>query len=213
MTNITVIGASSGIGLQAVKLGLSRGYNMCAFSRSANLIDIKHPNLKKLSGDALDYEHIKKAITGSDAVIQSLGVPLNIKMLTGPISLFSESTKNIISAMENLTVKRLIAITGFGAGDSQASIHPIQRVGFNMIFGKAYADKNKQEQLIKESDLDWTIVRPGVLSDCFKSNDYKVLVNNKEWRNGIISRYNVADFLIKQVDDDTHVGKAPVIVS
>ena len=213
MNKITVIGASSGIGLNAVKVGLSHGYNVCAFSRTADSIDIDHPNLNKISGDALNFEDVKKAITGSDAVIQSLGVPFNIKLFTGPISLFSESTKVIVSAMTELNVKRLISITGFGAGDSKDSIHPLQRVGFNLVFGRAYSDKDKQESLIKDSKLSWTIVRPGVLVDCFKSNDYKVLIEKKEWRNGIISRYNVADFIINALDDDTLVHKSPALVS
>ena len=192
---------------------MSRGHNVCAFSRTADSIDIDHPNLNKISGDALNFEDVKKAISGSDAVIQSLGVPFNIKLFTGPISLFSESTKVIVSAMTELNVKRLISITGFGAGDSKDSIHPLQRVGFNLVFGRAYSDKDKQESLIKDSNLSWTIVRPGVLVDCFKSDDYKVLIEKKEWRNGIISRYNVADFIINALDDDTIVHKAPALVS
>ena len=61
-------------------------------------------------------------------------------------------------------MKRLICVTGFGAGDSRASISCLQRLPFQMVFGRAYADKSVQERLIKDSSLDWTIVRPGVLT-------------------------------------------------
>lgn len=213
MSKITVIGASSGIGLNVVKVGLSRGHTVSAFSRSANSINIEHPNLFKISGDALNYEDVENVISGSDAVIQSLGVPFNIKLFTGPISLFSESTKNIISAMTELNIKRLISVTGFGAGVSKESIHPLQRVGFNLVFGRAYSDKDNQESLIKDTNLSWTIVRPGVLVNCMKNKNYNVLIEKKEWRNGVISRYNVADFIINVLNDDNFVCKEPVLSS
>ena len=213
MNKITVIGASSGIGLATVKAALAGGNIVNAFSRSANTINIDHPNLNKVSGDALNVEDIKKVIIGSDVVIQALGVPFNLRLFTGPITLFSESTKNIVSMMTQLHIKRLISITGFGAGESKQSIHPLQRAGFNLVFGRAYQDKDKQESLIKGSNLDWTIIRPGVLVDRLKKQEYKVLAEKHEWRNGMISRDNVANFIIKQLDQDTFVHKAPVLIS
>ena len=213
MSKIAIIGASSGIGLMSVKIGLARGHHIRAFSRSVDSINLEHPKLEKISGDALVAADVEKVIADCDVVIQSLGVPFNVELFTGPITLFSESTKHIIAAMKSLKKKRLIAVTGFGAGDSRASIHPLQRVGFNLVFGRAYGDKDKQEQLIKESSLDWTIARPGVLSNCAKSKNYKVLTKSQDWRNGMISRYNVADFLVKQAESDSLVRESPVLVS
>lgn len=213
MKKIIVIGASSGIGLNVVKIALSRGYKVNAFSRSANSINIDNPNLNKIEGDALNAEDVNKAIYGNDVVIQTLGVPFNMKLFTGPISLFSISTKNIISTMTELNVKRLISVTGFGAGDSNKSIHPLQRAGFNLIFGRAYSDKDKQEDLITASNLNWTIVRPGVLVDFIKNQKFKALMEKQEWRNGIISRYGVADFIVSQVDEEAFINKAPVLIS
>jgi hypothetical protein len=78
------------------------------------------------------------------------------------VHLFSDATRVLIAAMGAQGVKRLICVTGFGAGDSRASISFLQRLPFQIVFGRAYADKSLQERLIKESVLDWTIARPGV---------------------------------------------------
>jgi uncharacterized protein YbjT (DUF2867 family) len=82
-----------------------------------------------------------------------------------------------------------------------------------MIFGRAYADKSLQERLIKESGFDWTIARPGVLTDGRRTGRYRILSEGSQWRNGIISRSDVADFLVRQIEDRTYVRQAPVLVN
>ncbi|MFO8127149.1 NAD(P)-dependent oxidoreductase [Yoonia sp.] len=86
-------------------------------------------------------------------------------------------------------------------------------VPFRTVFGKAYDDKSRQEKLIAQTDLDWTIVRPGVLLNGPRTGRYKVLRDPSEWRNGIISRANVADFLVKQIKDRSFIGASPVMVN
>jgi putative NADH-flavin reductase len=129
------------------------------------------------------------------------------------VKLFSDATRVLIAAMKAQGVNRLICVTGFGAGDSQASINPLQRIPFNVVFGRAYEDKSRQEKLIKDSSLDWTIVRPGVLTNGPKTGRYKVLCKSSEWRNGIISRANVADFVLREIDEANALHQAPVLVN
>ena len=119
----------------------------------------------------------------------------------------------LIAAMKIKGVVRLICITGFGSGDRQSSIALLQRIPFKVVFGRAYDDKSLQEQMIKESGLGWTIARQGMLSNGPKSGRYKVLRDPSEWRNGIIARANVADFLVKQVEDRNFIGASPVLVN
>ena len=114
--------------------------------------------------------------------------------------------------MEARGVKRLISVTGFGAGDSRTSINCLQRVPFQILFGRAYDDKGVQESLIKDSSLNWTIVRPGVLTGGRRTGSFNVLDQPSQWRNGLISRADVAEFLVRQIEDPTYVRKAPVIV-
>ncbi len=212
MKKILVIGASSGIGLQVCKVALQHGYEVTAFSRHATDMPLQHDNLTRFDGDALNYADVFDAMRDADVVIQALGVPMNIRLITGPITLFSRSTEVMLKVMHEKKVRRLLAITGFGAGDSINSIHPLQKIGFKMIFGRAYMDKDIQEQLIKESGLDWTIVRPGMLTNSRCQKTFRVLKYPSEWKNGVISRINVADFLISSIDDQDMLGASPVLI-
>jgi len=210
-SKILVIGASRGIGLATVKRCLLQGYAVRAFARGADAIRLSDAHLEKRSGDALERAAVDAALDGCSAVIQALGIPMNLRMLRGPITLFSHATEVLIPAMQAAGVKRLITVTGFGAGDSRARIPPLQRLGFDLVFRHAYRDKDVQEQLIRDSDLDWTIVRPGVLTNGRRTGDYQVLADPRDWRNGLISRADVADFLVRQIDDTTYIHKTPVL--
>lgn len=213
MKKILVIGATRGIGMAVVKRALSHGYLVRAFARSATRIDIDNPLLEKWDGDARSIEDLRRALPGVDAVVVSLGVPPNPGFIIGPVDLFSSATQALLPAMREVGVRRLIAVTGFGAGDSRPAISLLQRVPFQLIFGRAYADKTIQEQLIRDSGLDWTIVRPGVLTNFRGTGNYQVLSEPSTWRNGIISRTDVADFIVNQVESCDWVHKAPVVIS
>lgn len=208
---VLIIGASKGIGLETTRQALEAGYHVRALARSASTIDISNSKLEKVSGDALIYRDVEAAVVGIDAAIVTLGVGLG--ELLRPVRLFSDATRVLIASMKTQSVKRLIGVTGFGAGDSRASIGCFQRVPFQIIFGHAYDDKSRQEELIRESALDWTIARPGVLTGGPRTGRYQPLCEPSQWRNGIISRANVAEFLVRQVKDLTYICKAPVLVN
>jgi uncharacterized protein YbjT (DUF2867 family) len=210
MARILVMGASKGIGLETVRKAINSRYLVRAFARSAHDIRLDHPELEKFRGDALNHDDINTALKDVDVVVQTLGV--GFRELFAPVSLFSESSKLLLSSMKNGGVKRLICITGFGAGDSGRSISSFQRLPFEAVFGRAYADKTIQEQLIKSSDLDWTIVRPGVLTGNFCAGRYQAFDQPIDWRNGIIARSDVADFCIKHVENPSSFHKAYVLV-
>lgn len=211
MANILIIGASKGIGLEATRQALSCGHVVRALARSANRIGISDAKLELRSGDALDPADVAAALQGVDTVIQALGIATGPDLILRPVSLFSQSTRVLLPAMKEAGVRRLICVTGFGAGDSQASMGCLQRVPFRLVLGRAYADKDIQERLIRESDLDWVIVRPVILTNGSRTGRYQVLDDPGSWRNGLISRADVADFLIREVDDDTYLRKTPVL--
>ncbi len=212
MATVLIMGASRGIGLEAARAALARGHRVRAFARRAGRIALEDPKLEKHAGDALNPGDVAGALDGVDAVIQALGVPADRRMVLGPVDLFSKATAVLVPAMEAAGVPRLIAVTGFGAGNSRASIGCLQNVAFQAVFGRAYADKDAQERLIEDSALDWTIVRPGVLTNGRRTGRYRVLVEPEQWRNGIIARADVADFLSGQIDDDTYRHRAPVLI-
>ena len=162
--------------------------------------------------DALSQKDVSAALTSVDAVILALGIPMGRELILGPVRLFSDATRVIVPAMAAAGVRRLICVTGFGAGDSRARIGWLQGLGFRLVFGRAYADKDIQETLIRQTRLDWVIVRPGVLTNGRKTGCYQVLEAASTWRNGVISRADVADFLVKALTSDAYLRKTPVLV-
>jgi len=207
---VLIIGASKGIGLETTRQALDAGHDVRALARSATAIAVSNPSLEKMPGDALKTEDVEAALVGVDVVIQTLGVGFGD--LFRPVHLFSDATRVLIAAMRSQVVKRLICVTGFGAGDSRASISCLQRLPFQIVFGRAYDDKSLQEQLIKESELDWTIARPGVLTNGPRTGRNRILSEASQWRNGIISRADVAEFLVRQIGDQTYIRKTPVLI-
>src|SRR5215470_1105566 len=119
MSKVLILGASRGIGLETAKAALRAGHNVRALARSAAGIPIQHVGLEKVSGDALESDTIRKALQDTDAVIQTLGVDISPRVIFERTTLFSESTRILVDAMKAAGLKRLIAVTGLGAGDSR----------------------------------------------------------------------------------------------
>lgn len=213
MTKVLVVGASRGIGLETVRALLAAGHAVRAFARSATAIPIDDPRLEKVDGDALDKVAVERALEGVDAVIQSIGVRFGPETVLKGTTLFSKATRVLVDAMRKKGVKRLIAVTGFGAGDSRGHGGFLYDVLiFPLILKRVYDDKDVEEQMVRKSGLDWTIVRPGGLTNGAATGRYQVLTEPSSWRAGFISRRDVADFLARQVADRSCVGKAPVLI-
>ncbi|MEJ6391109.1 NAD(P)-dependent oxidoreductase [Gymnodinialimonas ulvae] len=205
---LAILGASRGIGRKAVDEALQRGHSVRALSRSG--LDLEADGFESLEGDATNAVDVFNAIDGVDAVILTLGVPRDARVLK-KTTLFSDATRVLIAEMEKAGVKRVLTVTGFGAGDSAEKLSTPERLTQKAFLGRAYADKDLQEQMLRESDLDWTIARPGILSDNRKSGAYKVLTEKSEWRNGLISRADVADFLVTAAEGPEMIGKTPAL--
>ena len=212
MEKILVIGGSRGIGREVCKAAIAGGYQVRSMSRRSGKLESVNERYEAFGGDALNVSDVACALDGVDAVVQALGVPPSLDLITKPVSLFSKATEILIPEMEKAGVKKLVAVTGFGAGDSNASINTLQRVPFKLLLGRAYDDKSTQERLIEQSNLDWLIVRPGVLTNQPASGKYRVLREPNEWRNGIVARADVADFIIKQLKADQLGRQKPVVI-
>jgi putative NADH-flavin reductase len=214
MAKVLIIGASRGIGLETVKAALLARHSVRALARSAARIPIQNPDLEKVSGNALDSSTIRNSLGGVDVVVQSLGVDIALQSIFERTTLFSQSTRILVDAMTIAGVKRLIAVTGLGAGDSRGHGGLLyDAVVFPLFLKRVYDDKDVQEWIIRSSGLDWTIVRPGLLANRPVTGHYRVLTAAQDWRFGVVSRADVADFIVQQVEDRTLVGATPLLIS
>ena len=208
--NILVIGASSGIGYESVLRGAARGHRIRAMSRSGRA---DYPEtVESFAGDALNSEDIVRALDGVDAVISAIGIGTHVLGYMRPVSLFSGAAAVLLPAMEANGPKRLVLVTGFGAGNSKAAMSWPERQGHNLILGRAYADKDRQEAMVMASPtLDWTIVRPVILTNGSYTGRIGIEADPSKWRNGVISRADVAAYLIDAVETGRDSHKAVVL--
>ena len=166
-----------------------------------------------MAGDALETATVKRALSGVDVVIQSLGVSAGPEVILKPTRFFSKATRVLVTAMEETNVKRLICVTGFGAGDSRGHGGFLYSLGFHLLLGRVYDDKDVQERIVRRNKLDWVIVRPVILTDGPKTNTYRALIDPRDWTCGFIPRADVADFLVKQIDGDAFLRNTPVLTT
>lgn len=212
MATILVIGASRGAGLATVRRALLEGHRVRAMARSADRLAVDDANLERFSGDALSSADTRRALDGVDAVIQTLGIAPTPTALVRRTTLFSRATRVLVEAMEETGVRRLVCLTGFGAGDSRNQGGCLYDLAFNVFLGRVYDDKNVQEHLIRNSELAWTIARPVILTDGRATGTYRALLDPRDWRGGFISRADVADFLVGQITSDAYLTKTPVLI-
>jgi putative NADH-flavin reductase len=211
MTKVLVIGASRGIGLETVRAAVHAGHSVRALARSAESITIPDAGLE--SGDALDSDTIRNALKDVNVVVQTLGVDISPWAIFERTTLFSQSTRILVDAMKAAGVKRLIAVTGLGAGYSSGHGGFLyDAIAFPLLLKRVYDDKNVQESIIKTSGLDWTIVRPGLLTNSPATGQYRVLTAPNDWRFGTVSRAEVADFFVRQIDDRALIGATPLLI-
>jgi len=212
MTRILVMGGSQGIGLAVCRAAVAKGHRVRAMSRNDRLPSELRGGCEVFLGDARNADDVFRALAGIDVVVQALGVSPSFNFILKPVTLFSEATRVLLPAMTKAGVGKLVAVTGFGAGDSQDAINILQRLPFRLVFKTAYDDKSIQETLIAASDLQWLIVRPGVLMTCPSNGNYKVLTRASEWRNGIVARADVADFIVQRIEANALNREKPVII-
>ncbi|MBI3052551.1 MAG: SDR family oxidoreductase [Betaproteobacteria bacterium] len=208
--NILIVGATRGIGRQVLEQALASGDSVTAVVRDPQRLATRHERLRVVKGDILDANSVAAAMDGQNAACCSIGVKAPWPIIT----VFSEGTKNLLRAMKQAGVKRLICVTGIGAGDSRG--HGgffYDRVFYPLVARPIYADKDRQESLIRASDVDWTIVRPGFLTNGPLTKSYRALTNLTGVTAGWISRADVAHFILTELRSNQYLKQAPLLTS
>ena len=203
---LVIFGATGTVGTQVVQQALEQGHTVKAFVRNLAKLDIQHPNLSFAQGDVMNATAVEQAIRGQDAVICVLGSGKQLKS-----TIRSEGTQQIIQAMEKLGVRRLICQSTLGTGDTWSNLDFYWKyVMFGFILRQVFADHERQEALVRNSSLDWTIIRPSAFTDGPRTGRYRHNFPSTDRNITLqISRADVADFILKQLSDQSSLYQAP----
>jgi hypothetical protein len=143
--------------------------------------------------------------------VQVLGVKAGPAFVTGT-DLFSRATRILVDAMTVHGPKRLIVVTGLGAGDSRDKLGPLYGIAFVVMLKRIYDDKDVQEQIVRASALDWTIMRPGILKDGPATGRVRVLADPKDWRPGPVNRSDVAAAVVTELTERRFARQTPAVL-
>ncbi|WP_198174905.1 NAD(P)-dependent oxidoreductase [Spirosoma arboris] len=208
--SILVFGATGGTGKQFVELALAAGHRITAIVRNPATITQQHPNLRVVQGDSMELNTFAAEVDGHDAVVSCLGV----KKLK-PTTVYSVSVANILKAMQGTTVKRLICISSSAIEVSPKlpwALRMLTKYVLSRIFKHIYADTRLMEQILKQSSVDWTSVRPPRLIDKPLTGTYRYAINDYLVRCFQISRADLACFMLDHITD-TQMIRAVVEVA
>jgi putative NADH-flavin reductase len=205
---ILVIGGTRGIGKALVQCGLDDNHQVTILARDPEKIDTGSGGPAVLAGDILDVDSLRAAVTGQDAVCSCIGVGITFK----PVSVFSRGAANIVEVLGESGHIPYVTVTGVGAGETKGHGGFLYDSIFKPLFLKTiYEDKDREEDIIRESALRWLIVRPAGLTNGERTGNYRV-VNQLD---GVvakrISRNDVADFILKQLENPTEFRKTPLL--
>ena len=200
---LAIFGSTGSVGIHLVQQALQAGHHVTAFTRTPSKLDLQDPRLRIVQGDVLQDQHqIEQAIEGQDAVLVTLGAGAKGRIRAA-------GTRNIILAMQKHGVERLICQSTLGAGESVGNLNLKWRFLFGVPLRMAMADHEQQEQWVRDSHLDWTIVRPSSFTDGPLTQDYKFGFTSTERNLDLtVSRADVAHFMIEQIDQDAFTRQA-----
>ncbi len=206
---IAIFGATGKVGRHLVDQALERGDEVTVFVRDiSKLTTQRDERLRVVPGDVLDPKDVEQAVAGTSAVLSALG-----HTKTSSKDVLTEGIKNIAAAMNKHGVRRLVTLTGAGVRDPKDEPKLVDRVIgslLKLLQRDLLEDAIGQAQVIKESDLEWVIVRAPVLNEGERKGEYRIGYVGKE-SGTRLSRADVADFMLKQTMDDTYLHQAPIV--
>ncbi len=209
---IAIFGASGGIGKFVLHHALEQGFEVSAYLRNPSKLALSHQNLVLTQGELNNYDLIKQAMVGCEAVICAIGVPMKFSY---PTMDSLEGHKNILKAMKDLKISRLIdwATPSVPYKDDKKSfITVIPGFMAGILFPKAKKELLAISNIIQQADVSWTIVRFMAPTDTAFTGKIKVGFGDVKMRFNI-ARTDIAYFMVQQVSSPTYIGSMPIIGS
>ena len=192
---LTIFGATGRTGHYLLEQAVAAGHDVTVLVRNPAKLSLQNARLKVIQGNLTDALQVAQAVSGAEAVISALGPAGN-----APVFEISQGTTNIIAAMRQHGVRRLVISAGAGVGDPNDT----PKV-FNV-----YEDMRRTVELVRASGLDWTVVRVPMLTEDAATGAVKVGYVG-QGMGARITRTDMAEFMLKQAADKTYVCQAPAI--
>ncbi len=213
---VVVFGATGRAGRAVALTLLVAGHQVTAFGRNRE----KLPAYKGVSlvvGDALNAADVASAVVGQDAVVVSLGDSVNPVLLrlgakrTTPPNICEVGTANVIAAMTAASIKRLICITSYGVGDTRDRLSGAYRAWFRVLqLREQLDDKEQQEELVKASGLEWTLIQPVGLTDGAATGRWLASPTGDR-KKRTISRVDLAAYILETLTGGRHLRESVVL--
>jgi putative NADH-flavin reductase len=205
---ITILGATGATGRQLLAQALARGHEVTAFARRPASLPVR-AGLLTVPGSIADATALDGAIAGRDAVLCALGG----RPWRRRERVCSTAMRHAIASMQRHHVRRVVAISTFGAGDTRPRTGWLVRhVVFGVVLRSEVADKEAMEALLEKSGLDWTVVRVGLLHDGPARGTWRVADDASIRGMGRIARADVAAFMLDQLDDASWLRLKPALM-
>jgi putative NADH-flavin reductase len=205
---LALFGATGKTGIELLKQALVQGHVVTAIVRDPARLTIEDERINFVIGDVFDSASVAQAVQGQDAVICALGAGSDLKKTT----VRTTGTINIIRGMQKNNVKRLLVVTAMGVGESWDTLSLLNKFFFATLLRSSREDHEAQEAAVKESGVDWTIIRPSRLTDTPRTGVYDV-GENIPAKTSKIARADVADLILKELEENTLIGKAVTITN
>lgn len=202
---LAIFGATGGTGLELTRQSLEKGHSVRVLVRDPNRLPLSDQNMRVVLGNVLDHESVRKTVLGADAVLSCLGQ----RNLLRNTRVCSVGTHLIIEVMKGMGVRRLVVESAFGAGESLAVANALERLLFATLLWAPYQDKNVLEPEVKASGLEWTILRPTVLTKGALTGRYVVTAGRPAASS--VSRADVAAAMLRAVEERLWIGESPTV--
>jgi putative NADH-flavin reductase len=207
---VVIFGASGATGRELVGQALVQGHLVTAFVRNPSRLGPQSSDVRVMRGEVSDRSAVARAIEGQDAVLCALGAASPLRRDHTLV----EGVRHIVEAMERLGVRRLVYLSFLGVREGRRQLSAIGRfVVAPVILRNVVADHEEKERIIRQSRLEWVIVRPPRLTYGARMGDYRAGAEIRAL-SAIpqISRADLADFMLSQVTKDTYVHETPAVM-
>jgi putative NADH-flavin reductase len=209
---LTVFGPTGATGEQIVRQALTSGHEVMAVARRPEAVPLTDPRLRVVYGDVLNPASLHDGIVGADAVLSALGS----RQMSRPTKVYSAGTAAVLAAKRDAGVRRFVGVTAVPVGpEDQKSVlerylvHPL----LHRFFGGGYDDMRRMEELLAESDLDWTVFRPPQLTNGPPTGRYRAAIDAplpRAWR---VSRADLAAAMLAAANDPALIGHTVTIAA